>query len=227
VAPTLAESVYQQIRRNILEGRITPGTRVSIRSLAESVGVSTMPTREALKRLGFEGLVDFDRRAVTITMLSPSAIRELFTIRLRLESLATEWALPALDAETIAVLRSVLDRMTVPGIGAIAWRELNREFHQTFYGCGNSRYLLELIHNIWDRIQPYMAIYATAMHDFTEAERQHERMYQLMVARDLDGLLDATNQHLEYTAEAIIGALGDGVDPSREKNVNYEELSIN
>ena len=130
-----------------------------------------MPTREALKRLGFEGLVDFDRRAVTITMLSPSAIRELFTIRLRLESLATEWALPALDAETTAALRSVLDRMTVPGIGAIAWRELNRDFHQTFYGCGNSRYLLELIHNIWDRIQPYMAIYATAMHDFTEAER--------------------------------------------------------
>lgn len=227
VAPTLAESVYQQIRRNILEGRITPGTRVSIRSLAESVGVSTMPTREALKRLGFDGLVEFDRRAVTITMLSPSAIRELFTIRLRLESLATEWALPALEAETIAALRSVLDRMTVPGIGAIAWRELNREFHQTFYGCGNSRYLLELIHNIWDRIQPYMAIYATAMHDFTEADRQHEHMYQLMVARDLDGLLDATSQHLEYTAEAIIGALGNGVDTSREKNVNYEELSIN
>ncbi|WP_237024346.1 amidase family protein [Mycolicibacterium vaccae] len=224
-SPTLAESVYQQIRRSILEGRIAPGTRVSIRSLAESVGVSTMPTREALKRLGVEGLVEFDRRSVTITMLSPNAIRELFTIRLRLESLATEWALPQLDAETSVALRSILDRMAVPGTGAHAWRELNREFHQTFYACGNSRYLLELIHNIWDRIQPYMAIYASAMHDFTEADRQHEQMYQLMLERDLDGLLDATSKHLEHTAETIIGALGDGATDKGE-NVNYEELSI-
>lgn len=203
-----------------------PGTRVSIRSLAESIGVSTMPTREALKRLSFEGLVDFDRRAVTISTLSPNAIRELFTIRLRLELLATEWALPGVDGETSAKLRSVLDRMTDPGISAITWRELNREFHQTFYGCGNSRYLLELIHNIWDRIQPYMAIYASAMHDFTEADRQHEQMYQLMLARDLDGLLVATTRHLEHTAEAIIGALGADVTTSRGNNVSYEELSI-
>lgn len=203
-----------------------PGTRVSIRSLAESIGVSTMPTREALKRLSFEGLVEFDRRAVTISTLSPNAIRELFTIRLRLELLATEWALPGLDGETTDALRSVLDRMTDPGISAIAWRELNREFHQTFYGCGNSRYLLELIHNIWDRIQPYMAIYASAMHDFTVADRQHEQMYQLMLARDLDGLLDATARHLEDTAEAIIGALGADTTTSRGNNVSYEELSI-
>ncbi|AKS36564.1 amidase family protein [Mycolicibacterium goodii] len=225
-APTLAEGVYQRIRRNILEGRIMPGTRVSIRSLAEAVGVSTMPTREALKRLSFEGLVEYDRRAVTISTLSPTAIRELFTIRLRLELLATEWALPRLDADTVALLRSVLDRMADPAISAITWRELNREFHQTFYSCGDSRYLLELIHNIWDRIQPYMAIYASAMHDFTEADRQHEHMYELMLARDLDGLLDATTKHLEHTAEAIIGALGADFTTSRGNDVNYEELSI-
>lgn len=226
VVPTLAESVYQQIRRNILEGRIVPGTRVSIRSLAESMGVSTMPTREALKRLGFEGLVEFDRRAVTITTLSPDEIRELFTIRLRLESLATEWALSAFDGETAASLRTVLDRMAVPDIGPIAWRELNREFHQTFYSCGSSRYLLELIHNIWDRIQPYMAVYASAVHDFAEADRQHEQMYRLMLAGDLDGLLDATREHLDDTAEAIIRALATGADTEQEKNVNYEELSV-
>ncbi|MCK8615368.1 MULTISPECIES: amidase family protein [Gordonia] len=226
-APTLAEGVYQQIRRNILEGRIAPGTRVSIRSLAESVGVSTMPTREALKRLGFEGLVEFDRRAVTITMLSPDEIRELFTIRSRLECLATEWALPAFDAEAAVALRSVLDRMAEPGIGPIVWRELNREFHQTFYACGTSRYLLELIHNIWDRIQPYMAVYASAVHDFTEADRQHAHMLQLMLAGDLDALLDATREHLHDTAEAIIRALDTGADhEDQEKNVNYEELSV-
>lgn len=224
--PTLGESVYQQLRLRIVEGRLLPGSRVSLRSLAESVGVSTMPTREALKRLSAEGLVEFDRRSVTITTLTAEEIRELFTIRLALESIATEWALPRFDAERSGRLRAVLDQMTAPGLTPPEWRELNREFHQTFYSGGRSRYLLDLIHNMWDRLQPYMAIYVSDVPDFEKADRQHEHMYQLMVAGDLDGLLAATREHLNHTAETIIGALADGAGSTKEKSVNYDELSV-
>ncbi|MEU1984299.1 amidase family protein [Nocardia sp. NPDC019395] len=223
---TMAESVYQQVRRRILEGRIKPGTRISIRTLAQSAGVSTMPTREALKRLQFEGLVAFDRRAVTVTALDADEIRQLFAIRLTLELLATEWALIRLDDDGIAAMRAVLDEMGDPGIAPDIWRELNRKFHQTLYGYAESRYLIELIHNIWDRIQPYMAIYATAPDNLDDARRDHEHMYRLMVDRKLDELLDATRHHIETTAEAIVGALGapDGTDI--EATTNYEELSV-
>ncbi|MGW5384805.1 amidase family protein [Nocardia sp. NPDC003963] len=223
---TMAESVYQQVRRKILEGRIKPGTRISIRSLAQSAGVSTMPTREALKRLQFEGLVAFDRRAVTVTALDADEIRQLFAIRLTLELLATEWALARLDDVGIAAMRTVLDEMSDPATTPDTWRELNRKFHQTLYDQAQSRYLIELIHNIWDRIQPYMAIYASAPHNLDDARRDHEHMYRLMIDRKLDELLDATRHHIETTAEAIVGALGTPRRTDTEAAANYEELSV-
>ncbi|MGW6331889.1 amidase family protein [Nocardia rhamnosiphila] len=223
---TMAESVYQQVRRRILEGRIKPGTRISIRSLAQSAGVSTMPTREALKRLQFEGLVAFDRRAVTVTALDADEIRQLFAIRLTLELLATEWALSRLDDDGIAAMRTVLDEMGDPATTPDEWRELNRKFHQTLYDQARSRYLIELIHNIWDRIQPYMAIYASAPHNLDDARRDHEHMYRLMIDRKLDELLDATRHHIETTAEAIVGALRTPHGSDTEAAANYEELSV-
>ncbi|GAC70404.1 amidase family protein [Gordonia soli] len=223
---TVAEDVYQQIRRNILDGRIAPGTRVSIRSLAQSVGVSTMPTREALKRLHFEGLVEFDRRAVTVTDLTPGDLRELFAIRLTLESLATQWALTEITSTDLTELRRILDLMDDPHMDPPQWRELNREFHQTFYACGNSRYLMELISNVWDRIQPYMAIYSSVVDNFPEAHRQHEHMYRLMADRDLDGLLAATRHHLEHTADSVIRTLDTAHDTHRKTSMNFEELDV-
>ncbi|RPA06179.1 amidase family protein [Gordonia sp. OPL2] len=226
MAPTVGESVYQEIRRKILDGRITPGTRVTIRSLAQSLGVSTMPTREALKRLHVEGLVEFDRRAVTVTSLSAREIRQLFAIRLTLESQATEWALPRLDHESTVTMRKILDQMSSADITTQEWRELNRAFHQTFYDCADSRYLGELIRNTWDRVQPYMAIYANVAHTLDEARRQHEHMFGLMRDGKLDELLDATRHHLEHTADAIVGALDDGLGSDKEQHVNYAELTI-
>lgn len=226
VETTVAETVYQEIRRRILEGRIAPGTRVSIRSLAQSLEVSTMPTREALKRLHFEGLVEFDRRAVTVTSLNAEEIRQLFAIRLNLELLATEWAMARLDDEGRVTLRKILDQLGDPAIAADDWRELNREFHQTFYDHAQSRYLNELIHNIWDRIQPYMAIYASLVHNFDIARSQHEHIYQLMIDGRLDELLDATTEHLQHTADSIVAALGASLSEDKDNDVNHEELTV-
>lgn len=223
---TVAETVYQEVRRRILKGRIAPGTRVSIRSLAQSLDVSTMPTREALKRLHFEGLVEFDRRSVTVTSLNAEEIRQLFAIRLNLELLATRWAMTRLDDEGAATLRKQLDQLADPAIGADDWRELNREFHQTFYEHAQSRYLIELIHNIWDRIQPYMAIYASVGHNFDIARSQHEHMYRLMVEGRLDELLDATTEHLQHTADSIVAVLGAPRGQDKDTNVNHEELTV-
>ena len=225
-AITVAERVYLEIRRRILDGRIAPGTRLSIRTLAQSLGVSTMPTREALKRLHFEGLVEFDRRAVTVTRLNAQEIRQLFAIRLNLESQATEWALPRLDHEATVSMRKLLDRMAEEDITPDEWRELNREFHETFYDCADSRYLSELIHNTWDRVQPYMAIYANEGRNLTEARRQHESMYALMREGRREELLEATRHHLEHTADAIVEALDEAPSTDGEHEMNYEEVTI-
>lgn len=211
---TINKEVYDRLRAAIRTGTLPPGVKISLRSVADTLGVSTMPVREALRTLQAQGLVEFERRSVTVVQLTPDEVVQVFQIRLRLEELAAEWALPRLTDDDVAELRAVLAEMGDPGIAPDVWRRLNRRFHERFYECARSPHLLELIHNIWDRVESSMAIYASTVEDFAEAHRQHLRMLELIEARDLPGLLDETVWHLEHTsrtvAEALREALGDG-----------------
>jgi DNA-binding GntR family transcriptional regulator len=95
----------------------------------------------------------------------------------------------------------------------VRWRAMNRRFHQRFYECAASPYLLDLIRGVWDRVEPYMAIYASTVEDFSEAHRQHLRMLELIEARDLPALLAETHWHLEHTSRTVAEALAEARRP--------------
>jgi len=204
---TVNDEVYERLRQWITTGTLTPGTKVSIRSIADSFEVSTMPVREALRRLESDGLVVFERRSVTVTLLSDDQVWQVFQIRLRLEQLGAEWALERISEEDVADLEEILDRMDRPDIGVDEWRALNQDFHRRFYDCARSPHLLELIRNVWDKVEPYMAIYVSTVDDFREAQRQHREILELIRRRDLSGLLVSTAEHLDYTARTVAAAL--------------------
>jgi DNA-binding GntR family transcriptional regulator len=215
VVETVADAVYDRVRTAITSGAVLPGSKISLRSIAGSLSVSTMPVREALKRLQAEGLVVFERRSVTVVALSPQELEQVFLIRLRLEQLAAEWALENLGASDVDDLRAVLDRMADEHLPAAEWRPLNRRFHERFYECARSPHLLDLIHSTWNRVEPYMSIYASTVEDFSEAHRQHLAMLELIEARDLPGLLAETRLHLEHTSRTVGQALADAVEHAR------------
>ena len=207
--PTLAEEVYDRVRVGITDGALAPGSRLSIRSLADQLSVSTMPVREALKRLQAEGFVIFERRSVTVVSLTADELHQVFAIRMHLEQLAAEWALPRLTPTDVADLHAILEEMADEQLETTRWRALNRRFHQRFYECGASPYLLDLLRGVWDRVEPYMAIYASTVEDFDEAHRQHLRMLQLIEAKDLPALLAETHWHLEHTSRTVAEALAE------------------
>lgn len=206
---TLADEVYERVRSGITGGSLPPGSPLSIRSLADRLSVSTMPVREALKRLQAEGFVVFERRSVTVVSLTVDELHQVFAIRMHLEQLAAEWALPRLTPADVTALRAVLEEMADGRLETGRWRALNRRFHQRFYECASSPYLLDLVTGVWDRVEPYMAIYASTVEDFGEAHRQHLRMLQLIEDRDLPGLLAETQWHLEHTSRTVAEALAE------------------
>jgi DNA-binding GntR family transcriptional regulator len=212
---TINEEVYDRLRVAIRTGDLAPGVKVSLRSLAATLGVSTMPVREAMRKLQAQGLVEFERRSVTVVQLAPDEVVQVFQIRLRLEHLAAEWALPRLTDDDVADLRAVLAEMADPGLDPAVWRRLNRRFHERFYECAGSPHLLELIHNIGDRVESSMAVYASTVDDFAEAHRQHLRMLELIECRNLPGLLDETAWHLEHTSRTVAEALAEALGAER------------
>lgn len=157
---TLQEQVYQQLRTGLLKGQFVPGDTLPVRSLAQMLGTSEMPVREALQRLVSErALTARANRSIMVPVLSPSAGEELLTIRVELEGLATRIAAKRMSLAQVDEL-DALNR----GVEQAAderdfarWRQINHEFHFAIYRGSCMPRLVEIIDSLWLQVGPTLA----------------------------------------------------------------------
>ena len=110
--PSLQEKVYEHLKQAILTGEIQPGERLLETRLAESLGVSRIPVREAIRKLERDGLiVAFPRRGIYASSLSPKDIDDVYTVRVVLEGLAARLAAEHRTDEHLAQLDAIVARM--------------------------------------------------------------------------------------------------------------------
>ncbi len=156
---TVQEWVYQQLRTMIMAGQFIPGHSVTIRGVAKMLGVSPMPAREALRRLVAEGALNLlPNRRVTVPDMSPAKFQELCDVRVALETLAAERALPAIDSARLELLRQIdaeIDRAMAAG-DAESHLVKNQQFHLTLYQATPSQVLVPLIENLWLQFGPFL-----------------------------------------------------------------------
>lgn len=157
------DAVTDSVRELILTGKLAAGDRVSQTELAEYLGVSTMPVREALRRLEAEGLIVFQpRQGAHVRQLSLAEFDEIFRIREELEILALSWVVQDVGAIPLDKLRKLLDDLIESeNIRDIDWR-LNcvRDFYFTIFAVSQKEILLRLIANLWDRSVQYLRAYS-------------------------------------------------------------------
>src|SRR6476646_10902876 len=111
---TLWQRVYDHLRAEILSGRLGPGAELAEVALAEQLGVSRGPIREAIGRLASEGLVTVrPRRGAVVSSLSKEEFLELYQVREALELMAVKLAVPRLGDEDVAALEGLVERMAV------------------------------------------------------------------------------------------------------------------
>ena len=201
------KEVYKHLRYLITSGKILPGHKITLREIAEKFGVSTMPVREAIRRLQAEGFLTFKRRSVIVRELSPEEVYQIFVIRQRLETLASEWALPNVTQKDIKILREVAKRMDKGNIFYSEWEELNKEFHLYFYHLSMSQSLNQLIKNIWDSVTPYMNIFSSSVSSFSSSQEQHHLMIKLIEEKKIEELIILLTDHLNDTRNTIVSVL--------------------
>jgi DNA-binding GntR family transcriptional regulator len=157
--PLLHARVYEELRRRLITGKITPGVGLSTRGLALEMGVSQMPVREALGRLSAEGAVVIrSKRKIEVAPMSTERFADLLACRLLLEPEAAVLALPRMEPETIARLRTIdgdLDQAIAEG-DVIAYMELNAAFHFSLYRANGRPTLNRLIEALWLQFGPFM-----------------------------------------------------------------------
>lgn len=156
----LNDQIHQKLRWNLASGIYKPGQRLSTRTLAKEFGTSSMPVREALKRLVAERILIVEpNSAYRVPFIDRNRGIQLFEIRKMLEALATRYAVPRLSPVQVDLLRKVDNDM----IAAMERRDpqgyfaANYSFHFLIYSAADSPDLVALIEGLWMQIGPFFA----------------------------------------------------------------------
>jgi len=155
----LHDRVYRRLRHALVTGRIVPGRAVTLRGLAQTLGVSPMPVREAIRRVSAEGgLVVGANRRVWVPAMDAERYDELIRARSLLEPEAAERALPHIGPDRLERLRDIDDAIDVAlEQGDVeAYMAGNHRFHFEIYSAAPSRVLVPLIESLWLQFGPFM-----------------------------------------------------------------------
>ena len=206
---TLQERVYNQLAGLILDGGIAPGQLVTIQGLAEAFDVSTMPVREALKRLtAANALTIVSGRSIGIPLLTLERLTDLRKVRIEIEGAAAAWAARSIDVDGIAELEEHLKRMeraTAAG-NVKSYLQGNRAFHFTVYRASDSATLVGLIEILWLQISPYFNLLRST--NYLAANRQHRMIVEAMRERSESKARAALVSDIEAAYEVLTVTLG-------------------
>ncbi len=207
---TAHEYVRSVLRRAILNGEITGGTRLVQAELAAMLDVSTTPVREALRDLATEGLVRFDpHRGAIVTELSSDDVHDIYQIRMVLEPLAMRQAVPKLSNSLLERLRELHQSMLDEPHSA-DWVDRNRVFHMAVYETAASPRLAGIIRNLQDASVMYIGASLKdkpSLRD--EANHDHASILEALERRDAEGAVAALVEHLRTSIDAFDETHGD------------------
>jgi DNA-binding GntR family transcriptional regulator len=182
------ETAYQWIRQRILDNEYAPGTQVLEQTLADQIGISRTPVREALIELQQDGLVEIvPRHGVRILPLSPDDMREIYAILTNLEPMAAEeLARRRPSADIIAPLVEACDAMeaAVAREDRDAWAKADEKFHLALLElCGNRR-LTSIVMAMWDQAHRARMFTLKLRPLPVESTREHRAALEAILAGD-------------------------------------------
>lgn len=190
---SLREQVYEELRYRLITGKIAPGVGISTRGLAQQMGVSQMPVRDALSRIAAEGAVEIrSKRAVMVPRMTLERFGEIMGLRRLLEPVAAEAALPFITGDVLRAIRGA-DEATNAALrdgDVSAYMESNFRFHSLLYRAAPAPTTNRMIESLWMQFGPFMRVvygrYGTAA-----MEDHHHQAIQAIAKGDLEALKSA------------------------------------
>ncbi|GAB3987929.1 GntR family transcriptional regulator [Actinoallomurus acanthiterrae] len=207
--PGSAQAVYTALRRRFANGEYAPGQRLTETALAENLGVSRTPVREAIGRLLTEGLVVPAARGVAVAALTPEETAHLFVLRADLEALAAELAAARqaqgrLAPAEVDALDEAVERVqdAVEAHDPRASAQANLALHRAIGKAGGNPFLEDCLHRVWDRIAVTTVANLDDPHWAGSITEQHRSIVAAIRAGDPEAARTAAKSHIEAAARA-------------------------
>jgi DNA-binding GntR family transcriptional regulator len=208
LAPTAQQHAYVHLQDQIVSGALPGGARLRAEFIAQELGISRMPVREALRQLDAEGYVTIrPNRGAIVTTRTPEEVIELFEMRAVLEGLAVRIAVKKATIEDFEDLDLFLQRLKRLEAQSALWVERHDEFHDMLCRLAGRPRLAAEIRRLRLAVRPYLRLY-TKLHSRPEiAGFEHEVIVAAMKKGNLDRAEKAIREHVMVNAEAIAHCL--------------------
>ncbi len=205
----LRELVYEELRKLITTGQIKPGTRMMEIDIAESMGVSRTPVREAIRQLEKDNLVNIEpRRGAYVSDISTKDIEDMLLVRKPLEGLATQLAAVNMSDEQIEELTEMKERYETAFKNGESEEliELDTRFHSLISeGSGNS-YLISVLHDMQDQVLRFRYIYFKSQKRAEDVIADHDNILESIRSRNSEKAMEYAVKHIDRLRTAIINA---------------------
>ncbi len=200
------ESVYERIRRDIVEGRLASGERLNVAELARRYGTSTNPIREALQQLRGEGFVLFSRnRGARVRLIDDDFVREIYEVEMLLEPYMTRWFVSHATDEEIDRMEAIQARIEADGFDdRRSYGRLDDELHHVVYDRHYNRHAFDL----WWRHRDALRAIGNRF-PFSRARREavlgeHRELVACIKRHDADGAARTIARHVEGAGRELM-----------------------
>jgi DNA-binding GntR family transcriptional regulator len=207
---TVVSATLQALRERILRGELVEGEQLRQEALAEELGVSRIPLREALRQLQSEGLVTFyPHRGAVVSTLSPEEISEAFELRAVLEPDLLRRAIPNLTEADFARARGVLAayEADLQSGDVSTWGELNWQFHSIILAPANRPLSLGIVQNLNYHSNRYVRLQIMLTHGETRAAQEHQLILAYCEKRETDAACSLLIEHILHAGRALVDYL--------------------
>jgi DNA-binding GntR family transcriptional regulator len=211
---TLGDEAYAGVRHAWMSGRLQPGQQITLRGLAQALGISLTPAREALARLVAEGVLQSGpNRTIAVPRLTLAEYQECLKIRLALEPMAAAQAVGRLSKDDVARLRAIHEELVAAHrAGRYAdVLQCNERFHFGLYAKSDMPTLMQILESLWLRVGPTLNLVhrRTTTRPVWRGDANHREILTGLAKRDADRVAQAVRTDLVDGGERVMHILGD------------------
>ena len=206
----LRDVVFNALRRAILRGELKPGERLMEIQLANKLGVSRTPIREAIRKLELEGLVLMvPRKGAEVAEITEKNLRDVLEVRCALEELAVQLACDRIDPEWMQQLldaaahfRDILGTADITELG-----EADEAFHDVIFQATDNRRLIQLLNNLREQMYRYRIEYLKKKECYPQLLEEHAAIIQAIREHDKAKATEITVQHINNQVDTVVDTL--------------------
>lgn len=203
----LRELVFDSLRKAIIHGKLKPGERLMEIQLAEEMGVSRTPVREAIRKLELDGFVVMvPRRGAYVAGVSVKDIADVFEVRSALEGLAAGLAAERITEEEMEELEKVIYQISGEE-DVLAVVKKDNEFHELIYKASRNRRLTQIIKNLSEQISRFRLTSLSVPGRLKIAVDEHKKIIEAICERDVDLANKLASEHMENAEQNLINAI--------------------